>query len=296
MNEVSVLYEGKHELGEGPLWLANPQQLWWVDIGKKQVFFHDRNTNQVQRFSYDRPVTLLIETQRPDTLLVAMQGGIAHLDVRTGALETGLALEADKPNSRTNDGGCDPLGRLWVGTMDLQFETGAGALYVLEDGEFVPRVPDTTISNGLVWSPDGKTMYFIDSPLKTVKAYAFDGKTGRISLQGDAVRIPDDLGTPDGMAIDEEGMLWVAHYGGYSVGRWDPSTGRLLEKVDIPAPNVTACTFSGPDKNTLFITTARQEMSADELANHPLSGSVFQLDVGVAGLAKRSLVIPLVHG
>ncbi len=296
MNEVNVLYEGKNELGEGPLWLGSQQQLWWVDIGKKTVFRYDMNTQQVREWSYDRPITLLVETQRTDTLLVAMQGGIAHLNMVTGILEPVLALEADKPNSRSNDGGCDPLGRLWVGTMDMQFETGAGALYVLEDGKFVPQITNTTIANGLVWSSDGQTMYFIDSPLKSVKAYAFDGETGRITPQGDVVRIPDEIGTPDGMAIDEEGMLWIAHYGGYSVGRWNPFTGELLEKVGIPAPNVTACAFGGADGRTLFVTTARQEMSAHELAKFPLSGSVFQLNVGVAGLPKRKVVIPSVHG
>src|SRR5690606_29918053 len=116
---------------------------------------------------------------------------------------------------------------------------------------------NTTIANGLVWSSDGQTMYFIDSPLKSVKAYAFDGETGRITPQGDVVRIPDEIGTPDGMAIDEEGMLWIAHYGGYSVGRSHPFTGDLLEKVGIPAPNVPACAFGGADGRTLFVTTAR---------------------------------------
>lgn len=287
MSKANILYEGKNELGEGPLWLASQQQLWWVDIGNKLVYAYDFKTEQVRRFAYKKPVTLLVETQKPDMLLVAMQGGIAHLDMRSGDLQPGLALETDKPNSRTNDGGCDPLGRLWVGTMDMQFETGAGNLYLLDNGRFVPQVSRTTIANGLVWAPDGKTMYFIDSPQRTVKAYAFDPVDGSITLQGDAVRIPEELGTPDGMAIDETGMLWIALYGGYAVSRWNPQNGELLEKIDVPAPNVTACAFGGEDMQTLFITTARQEMSADELAAYPLSGSVFQLKTDVRGLRKQ---------
>ncbi len=287
MSKAKILYQGKNELGEGPLWLAAQQQLWWVDIGKRLVYCYDFKTEQVQQFAYERPVTLLVETQQPDTLLVAMQGGIAYLDTRTGAVQPWLTLETDKPNNRTNDGGCDPLGRLWVGTMDMQFETGAGNLYLLDNGRFVPQVARTTIANGLVWAPDGRTMYFIDSPLKTVKSYAFDPADGRITLQGDVVRIPDELGTPDGMAIDEAGMLWVAHYGGYSVGRWNPFNGELLEKIDVPAPNVTACAFGGADMQTLFITTARQEMSPEALAEYPLSGGVFQVNTTVPGWRKH---------
>ena len=285
MNTAKVLVEGQNLLGEGPLWLEDRQQLFWVDILKNDVFRYDFSTENLQRFHYDKPITLLVRTDVPDKLIAAMPGGIAELSLADGTLGEVLSLEADVANNRTNDGGCDPHGRLWVGTMDRQFKEGSGSLYMLEGGRFVPKVEQTTIANGLVWSPDGKIMYFIDSPKKTVQAYAY-ASTGDITSLGAVVHIPEILGGPDGMAIDEEGMLWVAHYGGYSVGRWNPHTGELLEKVDVPAPNVTACTFGGPDRKTLFITTARQEMSDDQLRSYPLSGSVFCINTSVTGLNK----------
>lgn len=286
MKSIHVLVEGNNLLGEGPLWLEQHKQLAWVDILKNEVFLYDFSLEKLRRFCYDKPVTLLVATDVSDKLLVAMQGGIAELSLRDGTLTQLLPLELDKPNNRTNDGGCDPHGRLWVGTMDKQFKDGGGHLYMVDNNRFIPKVKKTTIANGLVWSSDGQTMYFIDSPRKTVRAFAY-APDGHITPLGDVVRIPESLGGPDGMAIDEEGMLWVAHYGGYSVGRWNPHNGELLEKVDVPAPNVTACTFGGDDMKTLFITTARQEMSAQQLAEYPLSGSLFFIHTAVGGVKKN---------
>lgn len=289
MNRANILIEGKNLLGEGPLWLEERRQLSWVDILRNEVFVYDFSQEKLQCFRYDKPVTLLVATESADKLIVAMQGGIAELGLHDGSLTPLLPLEPDKPNNRTNDGGCDPDGRLWVGTMDTQFEEGAGNLYMLDGSRFAAKIHNTTIANGLVWSPDGQTMYFIDSPRKTVSAYAY-APDGDITLLGDVVRIPEMLGGPDGMAIDEEGMLWIAHYGGYSVGRWNPHNGELLDKVDVPAPNVTACTFGGSDMKTLFITTARQEMSMHQLAEYPLSGGLFYTETHVAGVQKSRVL------
>jgi len=290
MGKVSILIEGRNLLGEGPIWLEKHRQLGWVDILKNEVLLYDLSQGNLRCFQYDKPVTLLVATDAANKLVVAMEGGVAELNLHDGALTPVLPLEPDKPNNRTNDGGCDPHGRLWVGTMDKQFEEGAGNLYMLDEGQFVPKVKNTTIANGLVWSPDGQTMYFIDSPRKTVQAYTYQ-PDGSISFLKDVVRIPETLAGPDGMAIDEEGMLWIAHYGGYSVGRWNPQNGQLLEKVDVPAPNVTACAFGGTNMKALYITTARQEMSVQKLAEYPLSGSLFCIDTDVAGARKSSVLI-----
>src|SRR5690606_28388380 len=128
MNTAEVLVEGHNLLGEGPLWLENHQQLVWVDILKNDVFRYDFSTETLRSFRYDKPVTLLVTTDVPDQLIAAMPGGIAELNLADGGLVEVLSLEADKANNRTNDGGCDPHGRLWVGTMDKQFKEGAGNL------------------------------------------------------------------------------------------------------------------------------------------------------------------------
>lgn len=277
-------------LGEGPLWLADEETLCWVDILRNEVHLYCFADTYMRSYVYENPITLLMEREdKGGELVVAMKGGIGKINLKTGQLIQLKDLEKDRPNSRTNDGGVDSKGRLWVGTMDLQFQEGAGSLYQLMEEDFVAKVENTTIANGLVWSKDGKTMYFIDSPLKTVKAYHFDADKASIKLIGDVIRIPEELGAPDGMAIDEEGMLWIAHYGGYSVGKWNPKNGELLETIKIPAPNVTACCFGGADMKTLFITTARQEMSEKELEEYPLSGSLFYVETDAVGIRKNKI-------
>jgi sugar lactone lactonase YvrE len=141
-----------------------------------------------------------------------------------------------------------------------------------------------SISNGIVWSADKKTMYYNDTPTRVVQAFDYDDATGEISNGRVAIKIPDGTGSPDGMAIDEEGMLWVALWGGNCVARFDPSTGKLIGKIDVPAPNVTSCAFGGPDLRTLYITTARLGMNNERLKEYPLSGNVFSMKTDVRGV------------
>lgn len=288
VGDVVEVYAGKNELGEGPLWLQHSHSLCWVDIEKHKVYEYAVNSKRVRDWEIHKKVSLLIETDQTDTLLIAVKGGIALLNMDTHCLSDVISLEAENRNSRTNDGGCDPNGNLWIGTLDMDFREKGGALYMLEKTSFQKKIPDTTIANGLAWSSDQQQMYFIDSPKKTVQAFHYHPEDNSIEFQKDVISIPAHLGSPDGMAIDEEGMLWVAHYGGFSVGRWNPNTGALLEKIEIPAPNVTACAFGGDDLKTLFITTARQELTDAALAEFPKSGSLFAVNTSVRGIAKNS--------
>jgi sugar lactone lactonase YvrE len=142
-----------------------------------------------------------------------------------------------------------------------------------------------SISNGMGWSPDYSTMYLIDSPTKKVFAFDYDLTTGNISNRRVVVTIPDELrGYPDGMATDQEGMIWVALWAGFKITRWNPQTGELLQSISIPAPNVTSCTFGGLNMNELYITTARKDMDEAALAQYPQAGSVFRLKTDVRGL------------
>lgn len=142
-------------------------------------------------------------------------------------------------------------------------------------------IDDVTISNGIVWSQDKTRMYYIDTPTQKVMAYDYDNETGKISNPEVAVNIPDGLGYPDGSTMDSEGMLWIAMWGGQAVTRWNPETGKLLERITIPALNVTSCAFGGRNLETLFITTARAGMSEEQISRFPESGGLFKIKPGV---------------
>ncbi|WP_343704092.1 SMP-30/gluconolactonase/LRE family protein [Chitinophaga sp.] len=282
---ASVLSNTACILGEGPVWLPATRKLMWVDIEGKTLYEYDWGHRTTACWQMGHRVTLILPLHQSSNLLLGMQGGLAAFNPASGCLQWLADLEKDLPLHRCNDGACDPQGRLWVGTLHMQFNEGAGSLYMM-DGQLQlhRRLPGQTIPNGLVWSLDNSRMYYIDSTRRCVQSFLFDAESGNITFEKTAFKIPPLMGSPDGMTIDAEGMLWVAHYGGFGVYRWNPLTGALLEKIGLPAPNVTACVFGGDNMDTLFITTARQEMSEEALRLYPQSGSLFQVRTGVKGL------------
>ena len=217
-------------------------------------------------------------------VLVALQTGIYRLDTTTGAL-TRLADPITDENLRFNDGKCDPAGRFWVGTFDLQQRPHAGTLYRFDpDGRTYVMLRHITNSNGIAWSLDRRTMYYIDTPTMAVQAFDYDNASGEIDDPRVIIRFPTGRGGPDGMTIDAEGKLWVAVWGGGCVHRYDPATGVLLQVVAVPAPFTSSCAFGGPELKTLFITSARGGLPLQQLAEFPLSGNVFAAQLGVAGV------------
>jgi sugar lactone lactonase YvrE len=217
--------------------------------------------------------------------LLALQGGLARFDLNNNKLTWLLDIEKEYQEHRCNDGCCDPRGRLWVGTLHMQFKKGAGSLYCINEHlEMSKKLDNLTISNGMAWSPDGTRMYFIDSPTQTVQQFISHEEKATISFEKIAIHIPKDMGAPDGMAIDEEGMLWIAHYGGFGVYRWDPVTGKQVDSIKLPVPNVTSCAFVGEDLDHLLITTASQELSEEECIKFPQSGHVFIARLPVRGV------------
>ena len=161
---------------------------------------------------------------------------------------------------------------------------GAGTLYtVVPDGTVETKLEKVTISNGIVWSANKKYMYYNDTPTGKVARYRYDEKTGEILFDGVAVTLPPGSGAPDGMTIDSNDNLWVAQWGGFGVYCYNPYTGELLGKVEVPAPNVASCAFGGKDMDTLYITTARAGLSKEQLEEYPLSGSLFVCKPGTSG-------------
>lgn len=219
-------------------------------------------------------------------LLAALQHGFAKIDLELGDIRMLADPEAHLSDNRFNDGKCDPAGRFWAGTMQLNGNKGAGSLYVLHPDLTVSlKISGLSVSNGLAWSPDQSTFYFIDTPTQQVAAYDYDLESGNISNKRIAVSIPPELGKPDGMTIDAEGMLWVALWDGWGVTQWNPETGALLQQYRLPVARVTSCTFGGKDLQDLYITTAKTGLSAEALANQPLAGAVFVIkNTGVKGL------------
>ncbi|MGC4035795.1 MAG: SMP-30/gluconolactonase/LRE family protein [Chitinophagaceae bacterium] len=281
--QASLLYKSNNILAEGPYWHQSRRSFFWVDIDGKKFHEYKWENGEVAEWLMDFRVSLVAETEHNDKILLAVQGGLIAFDLSTGEFEWLVDIEKHKPMNRTNDGGCDPMGRLLIGTMHREFETGAGALYSIEhDLSLKKRLDNVSISNGIVWSEDGSKVYYIDSPTKTVQSFFYDIKTGDLQFEKVAIRITE--GSPDGMCMDTEGMLWIAQWDAFGVYRYNPETGEQLGKIELPVPQVSSCAFGGDNLDYLFITTARENMPADVLEKYPLSGNVFIAKPGVKGL------------
>ena len=283
--EASLLLDTKSTLGEGAIWHAGKQKLFWVDIEKYQLNIYNLATGENEVIEVGQYIGTVVPVEQEDKALVALKDGIYLLDLESRSLQPVVSPEKDKKNNRFNDGKCDPAGRMWAGTMALDGKKGAGSLYRIDhDGSARKMLDHVTISNGIVWSSDHHIMYYIDTPTRQIVAFDFDPEAGNISNQHTVVKIPDDMGYPDGMTIDNKDKLWVAHWGGACVAQWDPETGKLLKKIDVPAPHVTSCVFGGKNLDLLFITTARSGLTKEQLEDYPESGGLFIARPGEKGV------------
>ncbi|HEV2604378.1 MAG TPA: SMP-30/gluconolactonase/LRE family protein [Microvirga sp.] len=270
-------------LGEGPTWSGADRKLHWVDILAPAILTGDPATGEFT----SRPMPELVGAvvpRRRGGLVAAMQNGFKAVDPETGAVSLIANPEADKPGNRFNDGKCDRRGRFWAATMAIDTQPGEGSLYRLDTDGRVSRM-DTGfhVSNGLGWSPDNRRFYFTDSGPKRIYVYDFDLEGGAVENRRTFVQVPDGVGVPDGLAVDAEGFVWSAHWDGWCVTRYDPD-GKVDRVINLPVPRPTSCAFGGPDLTTLYITSARIRLSAGQLAEAPLSGSVFALQSGIRGL------------
>jgi sugar lactone lactonase YvrE len=280
---ATILYPSQCYLGEGPLWHPERKTCFWVDIEEKKFYEYKWQERTVQCRTLEYRVTFIVQ-DKDNNLVLGLEGGIARYDLSTEKLTWLIDIEKDMDKHRCNDGKVDKMGRLWLGTLHRDFHKGTGSLYCIDEKlQLTKKQTGFTIANGLAWSPDNTVLYFIDSPTNKVKAFRYDEGTAQTRYDKDVIDIPHDMGSPDGMAIDEEGMLWIAHWGGSGVYRWDPVTGKLIDKIAVPAPNVSSCAFVGDNLDHLLITTARQDLNEEDLKKYPESGDVFIQQVNTKG-------------
>jgi len=280
--KAELVIDARATVGEGPVWDHRSQRLYWVDIEGCRLHILDPATGEDRSIPVGQMVGAAV-LRRSGGVMIAVKEGIGTFDVEREQLTILHRPEQHIPENRFNDGKCDPAGRFWVGTMGPAGRKGA--LYcVSPDLSLERKIADVGISNGLAWSLDRSTMYYIDSWARTVVAYAYDEATGAIADPRLVIEIPVADGEPDGMTIDEEGMLWIAIWDGRRVIRIDPANGALIGEVSVPVSRPTSCTFGGPDLGTLYITSARTGLAPEVLAAEPLAGGVFCCRPGVRGM------------
>ncbi|MCP2164206.1 SMP-30/gluconolactonase/LRE family protein [Goodfellowiella coeruleoviolacea] len=273
--------------GEGPVWNPETGQLLWVDMLAGDVVSMAPPTGHVSR-THVGAVAAVLRPTSSGGLVLAVERGFAFLPPGQQEPVTLPELWQDT-GVRMNDGGCDPQGRFYAGSMAYDEGPGRGRLWRLDhDGTATAVLDGVTISNGLVWSHDGHSAYYVDTPTQRVDVFDFDAASGTLHNRRPLVSIPEQAGSPDGMTLDEAGRLWVALWGGSAVHCYDQQ-GQLLEVVDVPARQVTACAFGGPDLADLYITTSRTGLTDPE----PLAGAVFSVRPGTRGVPVLPFTGPL---
>ncbi|MDX3866522.1 SMP-30/gluconolactonase/LRE family protein [Streptomyces scabiei] len=265
---------------EGPVWSPAWGGLRWVDMLAGDVLSLADDGTVTRRHVGE--VAAAMRPRSQGGAVIGVERGFA-LEDADGTLTHLPALWDESRGVRMNEGGCDPDGRFYCGSMAYDKRTGAGTLYRLApDGSVTVALTEVTISNGLEWSPDGARAYYNDTPTQRIAVFDYDRESG-LTGQRTFVTVPAEAGRPDGLTVDAQGGVWVALNNGGAVRRYSPA-GVLDEVIELPAKKVTACTFGGPRLEELFITTSRENLEPTE---DPLAGSLFRARVDVAGLPAR---------
>lgn len=289
--KAELLLEIACELAEGPMWHPEEKVLYWLDILQKQLHVFDPKTNEHSFRQFNKMPGAVVPTNISNKLAVSFEDGVAIYDTVENSSNYIVRYHESKPDMRANDGKCDPWGNFWVGTMSKTCEENAGALYCLKpDGSFEKKIENCTISNGLAWDVEKSKMYFIDSIKDGINSYDYEPNSCTRSNETTVIYKPE-YRYFDGMTIDTEGMLWVAHCMDSCIRRWNPETSEELLKIDLPCPKVTSLTFGGDNYSTLYITTAQEHMNADEILKFPLSGSIFKVETDFKGMKSNNFLM-----
>jgi sugar lactone lactonase YvrE len=270
-------------LGEGPAWNEGEQVLYWLDVFLPAINRFDPAIGINQAMRLDQPI-YAFALRAKGGAIGSFEDGIGFVDLDHGTIDIIGDPKVGRPVN-FNDGKCDRRGRFWTGTMAKDWSSPIGGLYRIEPSQRITQMDDgIVLSNGLVWSPDNRTMYFTDFGRRVIYAYDFEAETGVAHRRRPFIEVPEEAGFPDGMAVDAEGCLWVAHWDGWRVTRYGPS-GQARQIIRMPVQRPTSCAFGGSDLSVLYITSARMGLSEEALAAAPLSG-VFAVRTDTAGLAE----------
>ena len=287
MDAPTCVCDTTSSLGEGPMWHESEDTIYWVDIEGRAIHRHWLMNRQTETIAMPERIGCIARRSRGG-LVVGLQSGFAFVDLKQQSVTPIVDPESQLPDNRFNDGKCDAQGRFWAGTMDTLMRSANGVLYRLDpDGTAHAMDGGYGITNGPAWSPDGSVMYHNDSKAGTVYAFDCDRERGTITNKRVFAQLAADDGFPDGLTVDSEGAIWLAHWGGSRVTRFLPG-GNIDRVIEMPVSQVTSCAFGGRNLRTLFITTARIGLREDELAKQPLAGRLFSVELDVAGLPANS--------
>jgi L-arabinonolactonase len=278
-------------LGEGVQWDVASQSLWWTDIQERRLHRYDWAARKLETFPTPERIGSFGLIEKSSAIVAAFESGIALYEPRGGTPKWLARPDATLPGVRFNDGRVDRQGRFWAGTMvETEPRTGRANLYCVDgSGQARKRESGIMISNGICWSPDSSRFYFADSALRTIYSYDFNPNTGAIANRREFVQTPGDA-HPDGANVDAEGYVWSAHWGAGRVVRYAPD-GEIDRILEVPASQPTCVAFGGPGLDLLFVTSARDGLSARELARQPSAGDIFVYKIGCVGLAENQFIL-----
>ena len=280
MSQAEIFDEGRCYLGEGPLWHPGTGTLFWFDIIAGTL--HARTGTRSRSWEFGEPASAagwIGETE----LLVATASGLRRFDLASGRGDLLVPFPGGAVPLRPNDGRADPAGGFWIGTMGLKAEPGAGAIYRYAGGELRRLHDGISIPNSIAFAPDGTAAYFADTPTRRIMRQPLDADGWPAGDPAVFVDLSGEGLNPDGSVVDADGCLWNAQWGAGRVARYTPD-GRFERAVKIPASNASCPAFGGADLATLYVTSAREGLSNDDLKSQPLAGAVFSVAAGVRGL------------
>jgi len=290
--KADLLFDTHCALAEGPVWHGD--KLTWVDIENRRLHRAAVGGGEMETLELPSRVGFALPRQIGGWVL-GLEDGLHTIDDDFAAPNLTPFAKVDHAGetARLNDGKPDPSGRVWFGTMGMGKKPNVGALYRVSNQMIERVIGDIGTSNGLAWSADGRTMYYIDTPTGRVDAFTYDPADGTIDVASrrGVYSFTKGQGHPDGMAIDSAGRLWVGTWAGHAVLCVDPATGKLVDRIDLPVANVTSCCFGGKDLDQLFITTASVGLNETQRQEQPHAGGIFVATPGVSGAAVPACVI-----